>query len=228
MIMRTAAAFALPAAFLTACATTDAAPEPNPTTTSAATLTPVAPGCEPTAGIRWSKPSTDAELIKVTLFGEQITESDSTVVLDKPFTTSITQVAAPQAWTAALAASLGKEIGRTVKTGTAATGTSRHLLLSEGQDDPAIPELLLYETAETITATFTVGCATPVTGTLTAWTSATAGSVTCGSRREPAEALGRLARAHCPRTAAPDGSARPDIRLPDDMVGASARTIEGS
>ncbi|WP_433833118.1 hypothetical protein ACQP2E_17975 [Actinoplanes sp. CA-015351] len=203
MIMR-AAALALPVAILAACATPAAAPPPNPAPTTA-TPAPVASGCDPTAGIHWSPPSTGAELIKVTVLDGRI--ADSTVVLDEPVTTAITQVAAPETWTPALAASLSTEIGRTVRTGPAATGATRAILLAEVQDDPAIPELLLYEAAETVTAAFTVACTTPVTGTFTSWTATTGGSVTCGSRREPAEALGRLARRHCPRTPAPLGPA---------------------
>ncbi|MEU8242674.1 hypothetical protein AB0C07_30840 [Actinoplanes missouriensis] len=180
--------------------------------------TPAVPAGCTTAGVRWSEPSFASRLTRVAVFGERATVSPTgQPVLTDPFTTSITRLTAPDDWTTALAASLGAVSGRTLRSGPAVAEDGGYALLTGRQDDPTIPETLLYEGVETVTADFTVDCGgTPVSGTFTAWTDLTVGGVTCGGVDEPAEELGKRARAHCPRTPAPGSSAAVPDTLPFD------------
>ncbi|BBH69536.1 hypothetical protein ACTI_62210 [Actinoplanes sp. OR16] len=179
-------------------------------------------GCDPaTAGIRWAEPVTGSRLIEVTLHRERARmPPEGEEVLSDPFGPSITGLEAPASWIPVLAGSLGAEIRRTVGTGTAELTGSRSVFLAGGLDDPTNTDSLFWTGVTTVSAGFTVGCATPASGTFTSWTETTAGAVTCGSRSEPDEELGRQARGHCPRT--PSEGPAPYLRLPDGYIGSPA------
>jgi hypothetical protein len=171
----------------------------------------VAPGCDLSGTrVRWSAPTREPRLIRVTLFQDVREEDPATHtgvdLLDEPFTPAIGQVAAPDDWTARLAASLSAQTGDKIQSGVARAKDGRFGTLMGHQDDPGIPEILLYHGVETVSAGFTVDCGRTVSGTFTSWTSAEFGGVTCGQVEEPAEPLARLARRHCPRTPAPQAS----------------------
>ncbi|TWG12911.1 hypothetical protein FHX34_105779 [Actinoplanes teichomyceticus] len=160
-------------------------------------------GCDPSgATVHWSTPVRQPRLTRVDLFASDA-GGTGTVVLDEPITASVAGVTAPDGWVAALAASLSTATGSTVRTGPVRLPDGGYSMLGGAQDDPSIPESLLYQGVETITADFTVDCAPPVTGTFTSWTTTGLGTVACAQADEPAEPLGRLARRHCPRTPAP-------------------------
>lgn len=186
-----------------------AAPDSNPPIAGQPSSAPagVPPGCDLSGTrVHWSKPTTQPRLTRVTLFrdgSEATTSPIGTEIFAEPFTPSIAHVAAPDDWTARLAKSLGAKTGAKIQTGPARVPDATFGLMSN-RDDPSIPESLLYEAVEVVSAGFTVDCdQQAVSGTFTSWTSANVGGVTCGELEEPAEPVGRLARRYCPRTPAP-------------------------
>ena len=198
-----------------------AAPGSGPPTAGppSATPTSVALGCDLSGTrVRWSKPTRQQRLTRVTLFRivrEDPASHTGAEVFAEPFTPSIAQVAAPEDWTARLAESLSAETGGKVQAGPARVPDSTYGLVGN-RDDDSIPETLLYEGAEVVSAGFSVDCDGPVSGTFTSWTATSVGSVTCGQLEEPSEPMGRLARRYCPRTPAPRQS--PIDAAPFDTV----------
>lgn len=171
----------------------------------------VAPGCDLSGTrVRWSAPTRAPRLLRVTLFQDVREEDPATHtgvdLLNEPFTPAIGQVAAPDDWTARLATSLSAQTGDKIQSGVARAKDGEYGTLMGHQDDPGIPEILLYHGVETVAAGFTVDCGRTVSGTFTSWTAAEFGGVTCGQAEEPTEPLARLARRHCPRTPAPQAS----------------------
>jgi hypothetical protein len=185
-----------------------AAPGSNPPFSGRPSSTPtsVAPGCDLSGTrVHWAKPTRQPRLTRVTLFRIVPGDPDSHTgdeVFAEPFTPSIAQVAAPDDWTARLAESLSAETGDTVRTGPARVPDSNFALLGN-RDDDSIPETLLYEGVEVVSAGFSVDCDGTVSGIFTSWIATSVGGVTCGQFEEPAEPVGRLARRYCPRTPAP-------------------------
>jgi hypothetical protein len=158
-------------------------------------------GCAAT-DVRWSAPAKEPRLTRVTLH-QGPGDMAGRVVLDEPFTPSITGVTAPSDWLGALAGSLGEHIGTQIETGPAVLPDGGFSFGMEVADDPGILQTLMYEGAMTVSAGFTVSCTTPVTGVLTSWTTTEVGGLACGSSQRPEDPLGRLARVHCPATPAP-------------------------
>ncbi|MEU4424408.1 hypothetical protein AB0F81_27630 [Actinoplanes sp. NPDC024001] len=158
-------------------------------------------GCAATE-VRWSAPVKEPRLTHVTL---KQGDGDLTgrVVMDEPFAPSITGVTAPADWTAMLATSLSDETGIKVETGPAVLPDGDIGFPMAVADDPSIPQPLFYEGVTSVSAEFTVSCATPVTGAFTSWTTIEFGGLACGHSAPPEDALGRLARPHCPATPAP-------------------------
>jgi hypothetical protein len=184
--------------------------------------TSVAPGCDLSGTrVHWSKPSRQPRLTRVTLFRTEDPDGRTgKEILAEPFTSSIAHVAAPDDWPARLAESLSAETGDKIQAGLA-TFPDRSFGLMGTADDRSIPEILLYEAVEEVSAGFSVDCdRTTVSGVFTAWTSTSSGGVTCGQRELPAEPEGRLARRHCPRTPSPHQSSIDevpfDITLPGE------------
>ncbi|MEV6347358.1 hypothetical protein [Actinoplanes sp. NPDC051851] len=193
MILRAALAVltaGLTAGLTAACATPGTRP---------ATPASVPPGCElPGAHISWAESVRDQRLYRVTRYtGDE--DLEGTVVMDQPFTTSVSRIAAPDGWIDELVASLAGTSGIPVRSGTAAMAPGDYSSGSEVSGDPTGTDWLLYESAAIVSAPFTVDCTTPVNGTLTAWTIASLGSVHCGATDEPGT-MAHRARSYCPRT----------------------------
>jgi hypothetical protein len=158
-------------------------------------------GCAP-AEVRWSAPTTEPRLTRVTL-SEGPEDLAGRDVLNEPFAPSITGVIAPADWTGMLATSLGDETGTKVETGPAELPDGGYSFPMGATGVPGIPQSLFYEGVTSLSAEFTVSCATPVNGVFTTWTTIEVGGLQCGSFTPPEDPLGRLARVHCPATPAP-------------------------
>lgn len=177
-------------------------PSPSPTT--------VAPGCDLSGTrVRWSEPTKQPRLTRVTLF--RIVPDDPAShtgqdVLDEPFTPSITQVVAPASWTALLAKSLSVKTGSTIQARPPSIKDGSYGFPMPQQNDASIPEKLLYQGVETVSANFSVDCDRTVSGTFTSWTSTNIGAVTCSHVTAPTEPLDDLARHYCRRTPSPHQS----------------------
>jgi hypothetical protein len=190
VIVRRAAAAVLSMLSAAACAVPGTSP------------TAVPSGCAATE-VRWSTPVAQPRLTRVTLY-QGPGDLTGRVVLDEPFTPSITGVTAPADWTGVLAASLSRETGTKVETGPAVLPDGTEIgTFGEGPDVPGIPHTLFYEGVTSLSAEFNVSCATDVTGVFTSWTTVEVGDLVCGRSIPPTEPLAVLARAHCPATPAP-------------------------
>jgi hypothetical protein len=185
------------------------------------TIPTVPAGCA-AGDVRWSEPAQAQRLTRVTRFKDRTYTGEE--VLAEPFTSSIEGLSAPDSWLTPLAAGLQQKIQSSTKDKIEVrTGPAR---IPDGEQyglflvDPANPDMLRYEGVSTITADFTVDCGTALTGTFTAWTDATSGSLACAATEPATDPLDRLARAHCPTPpSTPDPAATaPTIRLPDGSI----------
>ncbi|GGQ62845.1 hypothetical protein [Couchioplanes azureus] len=165
----------------------------------------VPPGCDAAASrVEWSGYTKQPKLTSVRLYrGAAVTADPGTPVLEEPYVSAITGPTAPADWLARLATSLAAETGDEIHTEPAVLEDGVRWGSSGVLDDPSIEETLHYEGVQAVSAAFTVHCAPPVQGALTAWTTFSYGGVTCGQLEPPADELGRLARSYCPRTPVP-------------------------
>jgi hypothetical protein len=181
------------------------------TSTPADAAAPVPAGCEPNVELMtWSPPRDTPILTEATLLraGEASAGAAGTPLPSRPFTPSITDVAAPASWLPALAGSLSAHLGRPVHATTpSAEGQSFGVTSGSGQAD-----LVLYTGVDQVSADFDVRCSpgspgkaasgdVPATvhGTFHAWSRVVPGGVSC-EYTPPAELdpFGRLALKLCP------------------------------
>src|SRR5690349_16212737 len=113
-----------------------AAPGSSPPDSERPSSTPisVAPGCDLSGTrVRWSKPTTQPRLTRVTLFRDVDVDTSSPIgeeVFAEPFTPTIAQISAPDDWTARLAKSLSAKTGDKIQTGPARVPDSNFGLMS--------------------------------------------------------------------------------------------------
>lgn len=127
---------------------------------------------------------------------------------------SVTGVAAPATWLAALAESLAAETGGKVRVASPAPEAGGFGVLRKVTGEPV--EVLYYHGVARVSADFVVDCGTAVTGTFVGWSSATIGGVACQYQEFVHDPYARLALAHCSTSPAPPPSGPPAAEWPAD------------
>jgi hypothetical protein len=193
-----------------ACARTDAGPP----------VAPVPAGCAPTGDLlTWSPARTTAGLIEATLYGADalVAGKAGTPLLDRPFTPSITGVAAPASWLAELGSSLARETKKPVRT-TAPSAEGQRFGMASG---PEPVPVVLYTGIDQVSADFEVRCDPVVRGTFHAWSKTLAGGVACEYQPDILlDTFGRLALELCPNRPTPPPSEPVDAEeFPADQSG---------
>jgi hypothetical protein len=180
---------AVPAVVLAgACAQVDATPA----------AAPVPAGCDPTANpLTWSSTRTTPILVEAARYGaaELAAGTTGTLLLNQPFTPSITNVAAPASWLIDLGNSLARETGKPVHTDAPSAEGQSFGMVSGPEQTPVV----LYTGVDQVSADFEVQCNPTVRGTLHAWSQTVAGGVACEYQPDvQLDTFGRLALQLCP------------------------------
>lgn len=131
------------------------------------------------------------------------TPPSATVVRDEPFVPAVRGRAVPPTWLPILAGSLQTASGRRVHTEKTRPELGKQLgVITMGDRDTWLAHVF-YAGVQQISAAFTVACSPPLPGSFLAWTTSSAGNVSCDLANPAPGPMGLLALRYCPDPVTP-------------------------